>query len=167
MLAKNHHFQAETLEAPRPAARARPSRKIRKSSILLWTAQALLTFIFLFAGGAKLLMPIELLTAQTPLPGLLIRFIGTCEVLGAIAMILPGLLRIKPVVTPLAAVGLTIIVTGATVLTLAAGDVAGAVLPFVTLIMAVLVAVGRVRLAPQEPRLRTVVLQPASVQERY
>lgn len=53
-----------------------------------------------------------------PLPGLFVRFIGVCEVLGALGMILPGILRIRPGLTPLGAAGLLIIMIGATVLTL-------------------------------------------------
>ena len=90
----------------------------------LWMVQGLLALIFLFAGGMKLILPLDELTEQMPLPGLFVRFIGVAEVLGAIGLILPGLLRIRPGLTPLAAAGLVIIMIGATVLTLAGGDVA-------------------------------------------
>ena len=90
----------------------------------LWIVQGLLALLFLFAGGMKLVLPLEALTEQMPLPGLFVRFIGVAEVLGAIGLILPGLLRIRPGLTPLAAVGLVIIMIGATVLTLAGGEVA-------------------------------------------
>ncbi len=59
-----------------------------------------------------------------PMPGLFLRFIGLCEVLGALGLILPRLLGIRPGLTPLAATGLVIIMVGATVVTLMAGDVA-------------------------------------------
>ena len=62
----------------------------------LWIVQGLLALIFLFAGGMKLVQPLEVLTEQTPLPGLFVRFIGVAEVLGALGVILPGLLRIRP-----------------------------------------------------------------------
>jgi hypothetical protein len=84
-----------------------------------------------------------------PLPGLFVRFIAVCEVLGAIGLILPWLLRIRPGLTPLAAAGLVIIMIGATVYTLAAGDVASALMPLVVGILAVFVAYGRWRLTPQ------------------
>ena len=48
----------------------------------LWIVQGLLALLFLFAGGMKLVMPIEALTEQTSLPGLVVRFIGVAEVLG-------------------------------------------------------------------------------------
>ena len=70
-------------------------------NIALWIVQALLALLFLFAGGMKLIMPIEEMTKQIPLPGLFLRFIAVCEVLGALGLILPGLLRIRPGLTPL------------------------------------------------------------------
>jgi hypothetical protein len=95
----------------------------------LWIIQGLLALLFLFAGGMKLVMPLEELTAQTPLPGWFVRFIGVAEVLGAIGLILPGLLHIRPGLTALAAAGLVLIMIGAVVLTLAGGDVASALIP--------------------------------------
>ena len=53
------------------------------------------------------------------------------EGLGAIGLILPGLLRLRPGLTPLAAAGLVLIMSGATVLTLAGGEVAPALIPLV------------------------------------
>jgi hypothetical protein len=118
---------------------------------VLWIVQGLLALIFLFTGGTKLILPIEVLTEQTPLPGLFVRFLGVAEVLGAIGLILPGLLRIWPVLTPLAASGLVIIVTGATVLTLVGVVPVGAALALIPLVVGLLsafVAYGRWRLAP-------------------
>jgi hypothetical protein len=84
----------------------------RKTTVVLWVIQVLLALLFLFAGGAKLVMPIEELTKGTSLPGLFLRFIGVAEVLGAIGLILPGLLRIRRDLTPLAAAGLVTIMVG-------------------------------------------------------
>jgi uncharacterized membrane protein YphA (DoxX/SURF4 family) len=109
----------------------------------LWIVQALLALIFLFSGGTKLILPIEALTQQMPLPGLFVRFIGVAEVLGAIGLILPGLLRIRPGLTPLAAVGLVLIMIGATVLTLAGGEVVLALIPLVVGLLSACVAYGR------------------------
>ena len=114
----------------------------------LWIVQGLLALLFLFAGGMKLVLPLEVLTEQLPLPGLFLRFIGVAQVLGAIGLVLPGLLRIRPGLTPLAAAGLVIIMIGATVVTLAIMDVASALIPLVVGILAAFVAYGRWRLAP-------------------
>src|SRR5205809_2082144 len=91
----------------------------------LWIVQSLLALLFFFAGGMKLVLPLEQLTGPITLPGPFLRFIGVAEVLGALGLILPALLRIRPGLTPLAAVGLVVIMVGATVLMLAAGAVAG------------------------------------------
>ena len=84
-----------------------------------------------------------------PLPGWFLRFTGVIEVLGAIGVILPWLLRIRPGLTPLAAAGLVIVMIGATVYTLAAGDVAPALISLVVGALAAFVAYGRWRLTPQ------------------
>src|SRR5262245_14975021 len=97
----------------------------------LWIVQAMLAAIFLFAVGMKLIVPIHRMTKQIPMPGLFLRFIAVCEVLGAIGIILPTLLRIQPSLTPLAAAGLVIIMIGATVVTLAIGEIAMALTPLV------------------------------------
>ncbi len=112
---------------------------------VLWIVQGLLALIFLFTGGMKLILPLEMMTEQMPLPlpGLFLRFIGVAEVLGAIGLILPGLLGIRPGLTPLAAAGLVIIMIGATVLTLAGFGVAPALIPLVVGLLAAFVAYGR------------------------
>jgi uncharacterized membrane protein YphA (DoxX/SURF4 family) len=133
----------------------------------LWIVQALLALVFLLSGGMKLVLPLDVLTEQMPgLPGLFIRFIGAAETLGAIGLILPSLLRIRPGLTPLAAAGLTIIMTGATLLTpaLTDGQIVLAALPLALGILAAFVAYGRWRRAPirsQRGRDRRPTLQTA------
>jgi uncharacterized membrane protein YphA (DoxX/SURF4 family) len=109
----------------------------------LWTVQVLLALIFLFAGSMKLILPIEVLTAQMPLPGLLVRFIGVAEVAGALGLILPGLLHIRQGLIPLAACGLVIIMIGAILVTLAVGGGPSALVPLVVGLLAAAVAYGR------------------------
>ena len=117
----------------------------RITTATLWIVQGLLALLFLFAGSMKLMMPIEMMTAQMPLPlpGLLLQFIGVAEVAGAIGLILPGLLRIKPILTPLAASGLVIIMIGATVITLASGAIAAALMPLIVGLLAASIIYGR------------------------
>jgi DoxX-like protein len=117
-------------------------------SVALWIVQGLLAALFLFAGGAKLVMPLDQMTGPVALPGWFLRFLGVAEVLGALGLILPGLLRIRPGLTPLAAAGLVIIMIGATVLTLVGGAVALALMNVVVALLAAFVAYGRWRLVP-------------------
>jgi len=76
---------------------------------VLWVVQALLAALFLFAGGMKLVMPIDQLVAQSHMSGGFLRFIGVVEVLGGLGLVLPGLTGIAPILTPLAAAGLVIV----------------------------------------------------------
>jgi len=114
----------------------------------LWIVQGLLAALFLFAGCVKLVLPLEKLAGPVELPGPFLRFIGVAEVLGGIGLILPGLLRIRPGLTPLAAAGLVIIMIGATAITLMVGDVTTALVSLVVGLLAAFVAYGRWRLAP-------------------
>jgi hypothetical protein len=116
----------------------------------LWTVQGLLALLFLFAGGMKLALPIEAMTKQMPLPGPFLRFIGVAEVLGAVGLILPGLLRILQGLTSLAAAGLVIVMIGATAVTLASGGAAAAPMPLVVGLLLGFVAYGRWVPAPHQ-----------------
>ena len=78
-----------------------------------WVVQGLLAFAFGAAGAMKLGAPLDELTknmAWIPhVPGWLVRVIGASEVLGALGLILPSALRIKPVLTPIAAAALVLV----------------------------------------------------------
>ena len=90
----------------------------------LWAVQWLLAVLFLWAGGLKLMLPI----------------------------ILPGLTHIRPGLIPLAAAGLVIVMIGATVVTAMAMGPVIALIPFVTGLLAAIVAVGRWRFVPLRAR---------------
>jgi hypothetical protein len=117
----------------------------RSMTVTLWIVQGILALLFLLVGGMKLIVPVEALLAQMPIqvPGLFVRLIGAVEVAGALGLILPGLLRIRPVLTPLAACGLVIEMIGATVYTLVGGQGAVALLPVVLGLLCAFVAYGR------------------------
>ena len=117
-------------------------------NIALWIIQTLLALLFLFAGGMKLILPIEEMTQQMAMPGPFLRFIGVCEVLGGLGLVLPWLVGIRPGLTPLAAAGLVIIMIGATATTIIIGQVVTSILPLVVGILCLFVAYGRWRLAP-------------------
>ncbi|MEO8075552.1 MAG: DoxX family protein [Acidobacteriota bacterium] len=93
----------------------------------LWIAQALLAFTFGFAGFLKVTQPIAALATQMPwtgaVPAALVRCIGVSELAGAIGLILPAATRIRPALTPLAAVGLVVIMGMAAGFHLSRGEV--------------------------------------------
>src|SRR3989442_10344426 len=79
-------------------------------NVALWIIQGLLAALFLFAGGAKLVMSADQMAGPVALPVWFLRFIGVAEVVGALRLVLPGLLRVRPVLTPLAAAGAVILI---------------------------------------------------------
>lgn len=114
-------------------------------NIVLWIIQILLALLFLFAGVTKLvpgMMP-------PPPPGVwlppmwFLKFIGVCEVLGALGLVLPGLLRTQQHLTVWAAIGLAIIMIGAVVISVMTMGVMAGVLPLITGALCVFVAYGR------------------------
>ena len=123
------------------------AQRTNRTGALLWTIQGVLALLFLFAGTMKFIMPVEMMTQNSPLSGSFIHFIGVCEVTGALGLILPGILRLPIILTPLAAAGLVIIMIGATVLTAATGQIAGALFPFAVGLLLAFVAYRHRQLA--------------------
>ena len=122
-------------------------------NVLLWLVQILLACAFGMAGFMKSTQAIDVLAAngidwapQVPLA--LVRFIGISEFLGAVGLILPALTKIKPFLTPLAALGLLTIMILAMGFHVSRGE-AGA-LPFNIVLggLAAFVAWGRTSRAP-------------------
>jgi hypothetical protein len=122
------------------ASRTRDARSSRTVNVTLWIVQSTLAALFLFAGGFKLATPAAALAAQSHLPGAFLKFIGVCETLGALGLVLPGLTRIHRELTPFAATGLLVIMIGAVVVTVTQGPAAAAILPFVVGCLCALVA---------------------------
>ena len=119
----------------------------RRANVALWIVQALLSALFLFAGVVKLRMPAAVLAQLTGVPGSFMHVISVAEILGALGLVLPGLLRIGRRLTPAAAVGLVTIMAGATTITATHGPLAQALMPLTVGILAALVARGRRRWA--------------------
>jgi len=141
------------MSEPKPSHPHQPtgvevSPKRSTLNIVLWVVQVLLALLFLWAGGIKLVLPLDQLKGPVALPGLFLRFIGVVEVLGGIGLILPGLLRIRPILTSWAAAGLVIIMIGAVSITVIGGSAGMAVMPLVIGLLSGFVAYGRWRLAP-------------------
>jgi hypothetical protein len=109
-------------------------------NVARWIIQGLLAVIFLFAGGFKLILPMDQVAQQVHLPALFLRFVGLCEVLGAAGLILPGLLRIRTGLTTLAAGCLVVIMIGATTVSALTGPLPVALIPLVTGMLAAFVA---------------------------
>lgn len=119
----------------------------------LWVIQVLVALVFLFAGGSKFAMSAEQLTQAQAGQAFtfsiaFLRFIGVCELLGGLGLILPGLLRIRPGLTPLAAAGLIVIMIGATAVTVMNGMLGPAAIPAVVGALCAFVAYGRWTVAP-------------------
>jgi hypothetical protein len=116
---------------------------------LLWTAQILAALLFLFAGSMKFIMPAEKMQ-QGPivLPIAFMYFIGACECLGALGLLLPGMLRIRTWLTPLAAAGLTTIMIGATTITIIAMGALAALFPAIVGVVTVWIAYARASVVP-------------------
>ncbi len=136
---------ALTTNVNAPARTANPTfgGSSRRTNVRLWITQGALAAVFLFAGISKLVMPAADLTENTALTAGFLRFIGVCETLGAVGLVLPWLLNVRRGLTPLAASGLVVIMAGATVVTAIEMGVGPSVVPFVVGCIAASVAVGR------------------------
>jgi hypothetical protein len=124
----------------------------KRKNFTLWTLQALIAALFLFAGGMKLVIPAAVLAQQMPLPVWFVRFIGVAEVCGAMGLILPGIFRIQQHLTSLAAAGLSVIMAGAAITTLATGGGILASIPFVIGVLTVFVSYLRAPLTSVRSR---------------
>src|SRR5215212_9440346 len=116
---------------------------------VLWTVQIATALLFLFAGSMKFIMPAEKMQ-QGPIifSMVFMHFIGACECLGALGLVLPSVFRIQTWLTPLAAAGLTIIMIGATTVSVLAMGAAAAIVPAVAGLATMWIAYGRTSVAP-------------------
>lgn len=106
-------------------------RQLRAIDDVLWerrglvitrqVVQVMLAIFFFYGGLVKLVPPGALPGAAlidwllSPLPKALVYFTGIAEMLGGLGLILPVYLRILPILTPLAAIGLIVEMVGATI----------------------------------------------------
>jgi uncharacterized membrane protein len=116
-------------------------------NIALWIIQILLALLFLFSGSVKFVMSAEDMRKAAPdaiqLPMTFVKFIGACEILGGLGLVLPGLTKIKRFLTPLAAGGLVVIMIGAVVVSVMGMGVKAAPLPLISGLLCAFVAYGR------------------------
>ncbi|HEY0739628.1 MAG TPA: DoxX family protein [Herpetosiphonaceae bacterium] len=125
---------------------------------LIWTLQVLLAVVFL-AHGIMLLNPpaeyVEMMNAQLGVGFRL--FLGVAEVLAAIGLIAPGVTRILPWLTQLAAAGVMIVMVAATVMHLVRAEYSSALTTTILLAMATFVAYQRWKIRPIAPRAQPVL----------
>ena len=113
-------------------------------NIVLWSVQGFLALFFLAAGAPKISgRGIEKWTGFSDLPRSQVVFIGFAEVLGAAGLVLPMATGVLPWLTPLAAVGLAIIVLMATGFHIRADERLNAVETGLWASIAAAVAIGR------------------------
>lgn len=125
-------------------------------NIALWALQVVLAALFLMPGIMKTTTPIEELISMgmTWAEGMPIlpRIIGVSEMLGSVGLILPAVLRIKPVLTVWAAIGLAVVMALAVIVHLATNDAAHSGMPLMLGAAAVFVAWGRSKKSPIMPK---------------
>lgn len=143
------------MKEPTPLSddRRKPSTAMH---IGLWVAQIMLAAVFGMIGFAKTTTPMPALIEQLVWPGeypaALVRFIGAAELLGAAGLILPAATRIKPMLTPLAATGLALVMVLAALFHLIRGEFPAIPLNVFLLALALFVAWGRTKRAVIESR---------------
>jgi putative oxidoreductase len=126
--------------------------------IALWVAQVLLAVAFGMAGVMKAILPMPQLIETMVWPGAvspgLVRFIGVAELAAAIGLVLPAATRIKPILTPLAAIGLVLVMIAAAGFHFMRGELQALPINATLGALAAFVAWGRLRKAPIAPRAR-------------
>lgn len=116
-------------------------------TIVLWVLQALLAALFGAAGVMKSVQPKEKLAKNLPwvedFSANTVRFIGVVEILAALGLILPAATRVAPILTPVAAVGLAVVMVLAAITHGRRKEMSGIITNVVLLALAVVVAWGR------------------------
>jgi uncharacterized membrane protein YphA (DoxX/SURF4 family) len=121
-------------------------------NIVFWVIQGLLALVFIASGSIKLTQPKEKLAAQmewtkdAPQPA--IKLLGAVEILGGLGLILPSLTGVLPWLTPLAAVGLVLIMIGASMTHYQRKEFSRIGFTSTLLVLALVVAVGRFWIMP-------------------
>ncbi|MBX2900286.1 MAG: DoxX family protein [Cyclobacteriaceae bacterium] len=132
------------------------TKKNKTLNISLWVAQTMLAALFLMTGTMKSTQPVPELAKAMPWVNdfsvEVVRFIGVSEFLGGLGLLLPSLFRIKPSLTPLAALGLLTIMVLALGYHINKGEYQ--VLGFNVILgsLALFVAWGRYKKSPIQPR---------------
>ena len=127
-------------------------------NIALWAAQIFLTLVFFITGAAKLFLPMENLNELIPwtkdFNSMPVRLIGLSEIIGSLGLILPSLLRIKPQLTSLAAIGVAVVMLLATIFNISIGETSVIGLNILLFLLATFVAWGRFKKSAIVPKHR-------------
>lgn len=122
-------------------------------NIALWILQVLLAVQFLWHGWLFVAPPAEMVEMMNAFISPWFRiFIGVAELLAAAGLILPGVTRILPWLTPLAGAGLMIVMGSATGLHLVRGEIGSAIFAAVLFVLVTVVAYMRWKVKPISPR---------------
>ena len=119
--------------------------------IALWVVSGLLAAVFLFAGGTKLLMPAQIkpMFVKYGYAAWFATFIGVCEVLGGIGLLIPRL-------AALAAACLSVIMVGAVYTVTSHHQYNDALVPLIILVLLVMVCNLRLKTARSGVQTRAV-----------
>lgn len=110
----------------------------------VWIVSVLLALAFLFIGGMKVLTPpAELAQSAMGVPVILLKVAGWAEVLGALGLVLPAATRIAPVLTPLAATGLVVVMIGAIITNVIIGAYSAVLIPILLCLLSAFVGWAR------------------------
>jgi hypothetical protein len=132
-------------------ATTRPSVGLaaRVANIALWVLQFLMAALFFWHGQLMAFPPVDMVAMINATIGEGLRvFIGVAEILAAIGLILPGLTRILPWLTALAAAGLMIVMSSATMLHFSRGETASGISAAVIFLLVSVIAYTRWKVAP-------------------
>lgn len=122
-------------------------------NVVLWVLQIVLAAVFLQHGLLFLNPPPDIaVLMDASLPRWFQLFLGVAEVMAAVGLILPGLLRIQPHLVAWAADGIVVVLLSATVWHLVRAEYSSGVITLVLLAMAAFVAWMRHFRLPLRPR---------------
>ncbi len=120
-------------------------------NIILWVLQVLIAMAFVAAGYNHALRFDQIKSQMkwvNDVPRGLVTFIGVCEILGGVGVILPAVTRILPWLTPLAAAGLALIMLLAAGFHLMRREYPNIIFNLVLMVLAAFVAYGRFMVVP-------------------
>ena len=130
--------------------------KNKTTNIIVWVLQVVLATMFLMTGAMKTFQPISQLAASLPwvndVPAGLVRFIGVSELLAGIGLLLPSILKYKTFLTALAALGIVLIMIGASIFHISRGETSVIGMNAVLALIALYIAWARIKKVPLQDR---------------